>query len=141
MTTSELPCPFCSKGLSNRAGLASHIRSAHPKKYAKWKNQSQTRTKTEAATPAFSGQVADAPNPTPIGHSKAREKAVIDSRNPTVSLLNEAYAQLQERKKSVEGEFHRIDSLRKELETINAQIESLELTLGVFATETSTGSA
>jgi hypothetical protein len=41
-------------------------------------------------------------------------------------------SQLQQRKETVEKELARFDDLRKELEAANAQMESLEKTMGIF---------
>jgi len=131
MAATDLPCPFCSKRMPNRAGLASHIRSAHAKSYAKWRNQSHSHNAAKPPAPARV-QVASAPEPAPIANLKVREKASIAPQDPTLALLNKAYKQLNERKQAVEEQLQRFDDLRKELEAIDVQIESLETTLGVF---------
>jgi hypothetical protein len=57
----------------------------------------------------------------------------IEANNPTLVLLVEAHTQLIERKQAIEKNLPRVDDLRRELEAINAQVESLEATLAFFA--------
>jgi prefoldin subunit 5 len=52
--------------------------------------------------------------------------------NPTMDLLNQAHSQLRTRKQTIEAELGRLDDLKKELQIIDAQMESLDKTLGVF---------
>ena len=52
--------------------------------------------------------------------------------NPTMDLLKQAQAQLRTRKQAIEAELVRLDGLKQELQIINARIESLDQTLGVF---------
>jgi chaperonin cofactor prefoldin len=56
----------------------------------------------------------------------------IASGNPTFQLLSDTLSQLQQRKQTVEKELARFDDLRKELEAANAEIDSLEKTMGIF---------
>jgi flagellar motility protein MotE (MotC chaperone) len=61
--------------------------------------------------------------------------------NPTFHLLSDTLSQLQQRKQTVEKELARFDDLRKELEAANAEIESLEKTLGLFESQSTADSS
>jgi hypothetical protein len=56
--------------------------------------------------------------------------------NPTMDLLNQAHAQLRTRKQAIEAELARLDDLNKELQIVDARIESLDKTLSVFQQRT-----
>ena len=55
-----------------------------------------------------------------------------DEANSPRDLLSKAFAQLTKRKREIEEHLGRFDDLRKELETIDAQIESLKSTVTLF---------
>jgi hypothetical protein len=71
----------------------------------------------------------NAPNPVPLTPVSSRGKEGADA---TRDLLAKAYAQLTERKRVIEEQLSRFDDLRKELETIDAQVESLKNTVTLF---------
>jgi len=52
MPNQELQCPFCPKTSSRGTGLASHIRGAHPSRYAGWSRSRKGATKTQAESPS-----------------------------------------------------------------------------------------
>jgi prefoldin subunit 5 len=56
--------------------------------------------------------------------------------NPTMDLLNQAHVQLRTRKQAIEAELARLDDLNKELQIVDARIESLDKTLSVFQQRT-----
>jgi len=56
--------------------------------------------------------------------------------NPTMDLLNQAHVQLRTRKQAIEAELARLDDLNKELQLVDARIESLDKTLSVFQQRT-----
>ena len=49
MPKQDLLCPFCPTTSSHGAGLASHIRSAHPKQHSGWSRARKTGRKAAAA--------------------------------------------------------------------------------------------
>ncbi len=114
MPKSMLKCPFCSKTSSHGAGLASHIRSAHPEQQASAGSQLEAPVK---------------PNTSPVTPVPDLKKGGADS---TRDLLGKAYAQLTERKRVIEEQLSRSEDLRKELETIDAQVASLKTTVTLF---------
>ena len=56
--------------------------------------------------------------------------------NPALDLLKQAHSQLVDRRQSIESELSRLTGLTKVLDTINAQIQALDKTLGVFESRT-----
>ncbi len=126
MPKSLLKCPFCSKTSSHGAGLASHIRSAHPEEHA------------SAGSPFEAPVRPNAPDPSPVTLATSLIKGGADS---TRDLLGKAYAQLTQRKRVIEEQLSRFDDLKIELETIDAQVESLKGTVTLFGiTEQPAGS-
>ena len=51
MPKQDLQCLFCSKTSSHGAGLASHIRGAHPKQHAAWSKARKSSAPTSVASP------------------------------------------------------------------------------------------
>ena len=47
MPNQPLQCPFCPKTSSRGTGLASHIRGAHPTRYASWSRSRKSVTNTQ----------------------------------------------------------------------------------------------
>lgn len=56
MPMQNLQCPFCPKTSSHGAGLASHIRGTHPKKYRGWARS--RHSPQSASAPGLSGIIA-----------------------------------------------------------------------------------
>ena len=129
MPKQTLQCPFCSKKSTRGAGLASHIRSAHPGKHAVGKVLSSPKS-TPKAAPAVPAKPAVVQASAKRGALERTQNA--GAENPTANLLSKAYQQLSERRRAIEAELGRFDRLNKELETIDLQIASLKATLGVF---------
>ena len=131
MAQQEWQCPFCETTSSRPQGLAAHIRYGHAKQYQKWLKDPQRLAqalKTASATPP--GKPLKRP-PTPVPEP-AEPRPAPGADNPTLELLNEAHRQLSARKRTIETELARFDELKKELETIDAQMQSLEQTLSIF---------
>ena len=130
MAQQEWQCPFCETTSSRPQGLAAHIRSGHPKQYQKWLKDPQRLAqalKAGSATPSEKLKRPATPDPEPAEPTPAP-----GADNPTLELLNEAHRQLTARKRTIETELARFDELKKELEAIDAQMQSLEQTLSVF---------
>src|ERR1017187_4081988 len=124
MPQPELQCPFCEQTSARPQGLAAHVRSRHSKQYPKWlKTPSRL---TDAAKPA----------PEPSGRPEAVHAAAPvpspPAANPALALLQHAHAELAQRKQTIEADLARMADLTKELEAVNAQIDALDKTLGVF---------
>ena len=131
MAQQEWQCPFCETTSSRPQGLAAHIRYGHPKQYQKWLKDPQRLAqalKAVSATPP--GKPLKRP-PTAVPEP-AEPRPAPGADNPTLELLNEAHSQLTTRKRTIESELARFDELKKELETIDAQMQSLEQTLSIF---------
>jgi hypothetical protein len=136
MPNKIVPCPFCGKRVSRGTALASHIRSAHSQQYAAWRKQGTSpAASVSAVSPtADSNQTVEAePSTQHIGGASS----TLSARN----LLAQAYEQLLARKQSIEEQLSRFDDLRKEMETINAQVDSLRSTVDLFGAGSSLGRA
>ena len=134
MAQQEWQCPFCETTSSRPQGLAAHIRYGHPKQYQKWLKDPQRLAqalKPVSATPP-SKPLKRPPTPVPEPTEPVEPRPAPGADNPTLELLNEAHSQLSARKRTIESELARFDELKKELETIDAQMQSLEQTLSVF---------
>ena len=135
MAHQEWQCPFCPKTLTRPQALAAHIRNGHAKQYPKWlKNPQRLQDALKAATqqPPEQAQAPESPvvsQPTDAAPLRAPQTM---NGNPTMDLLKQAQAQLRTRKQAIEAELARLDGLKQELQIINARIESLDQTLGVF---------
>ena len=132
MPQQELKCPFCPKTSSRGTGLASHIRSSHAKQYRRWvkdPNRLQPAPKPRSSAVRDQHHIQTLVQPR---STQTLEPEQIAPGNPTFQLLSDTLSQLQQRKQTVEKELARFDDLRKELEAANAEIESLEKTLGIF---------
>ena len=133
MAHQEWQCPFCLNTSTRPQGLAAHVRSGHAKQYPKWlKNPQRLQDALKPAT-----QQA----PEPLVASQPTEEAPLQAPptmngNPTMDLLNQAHAQLRTRKQAIEAELARLDDLNKELQIVDARIESLDKTLSVFQQRT-----
>jgi hypothetical protein len=133
MPQPELHCPFCEQTSPRAQGLASHIRSRHPKQYPKWiKTPTRLSDATKPAASKAAKQVAESP----VVAEKISDTAPVSSPpmgegNPALDLLKQAHAQLTLRKQKIEAELARFADLTKELETVNTQIEALDKTLGL----------
>jgi hypothetical protein len=142
MPQPEFRCPFCEQTSPRAQGLASHIRSRHPKQYPKWiKTPTRLSDATKgAATPKAAKQATEPAVVPQAGSGKAPVSSppAVEA-NPALDLLKQAHAQLTLRKQSIEAELARFADLTKELEVVNTQIEALDKTLGVF--EAGTGAA
>jgi hypothetical protein len=121
--------------------LAAHIRNRHAKQYPKWL-KTPTRladARNGAVAPTVATQPPQ-PEPPAIAQTIQAEAPVTAPQtiaaNPTLDLLKQAHSQLVERRQSIESELSRLTGLTKELETISAQIQALDKTLGVFESRT-----
>ena len=138
MPQSELQCPFCERTSCPRQGLASHIRSAHPKQYQKWlENPTRLADAHSSATPPKAATPKQKRTPVlpPVEQEQPVEVSAAPTPEPTNSALDflkQAHDQLTGRKQSIEADLACMAELTKELETVNAQIEALDKTLGVF---------
>jgi hypothetical protein len=141
MPTSEFQCPFCEKTSPARQGIVAHIRLHHKKQYTKWiKNPNrletlepkpQARTKTVKKQPTPPEPAAAVAEPT-----RAAEPVLsAPTGDGALGLLNQARQQLLDRKQTIEAELAKMEALRLELQQIDAQISSLDGTLGVFETK------
>jgi hypothetical protein len=153
MPSTKLYCPFCPSTAARSQGLASHIRGAHPKHYKKWlltptrledaKNRPVSDSQPAAKSAKAAGKPSVSmvpvaatqhpPKPLPAVHSAGLALAnEPNSDNPALVLLDQAYAQLMQRKQSIQAEIGRLDGLNKELSAIEQQLEALGHTLKVF---------
>jgi hypothetical protein len=138
MPQPEFRCPFCEQTSTRPQGLAAHIRIGHPKQYPKW---IKTPTRLSDATKPAASKAAKQATETAVVPQAGSGKAPVLSppaveANPALNLLKQAHAQLTLRKQSIEAELARFADLTKELEVVNAQIQALDKTLGVFEPET-----
>jgi hypothetical protein len=140
MPTTALQCPYCEKTSSAPQGLSSHIRNSHKKQFPKWikdpnrlkpvEAKSQSRPKGVNAPPPSSEPLATVAEPP----QATEAHATAPDGDGTLELLNQARRQLADRKQAIESQLAQMDHLRTELAQVNAQIESLDGTLGVFKT-------
>ena len=125
-------CAFCQQTSSRTQGLAAHIRNRHPKQYPKWlKTPSRLADAQKTVTPVAARPAPKAPAELQAVHTELSSVPAV-APNPALDLLKRAHAQLIERKQSIEAELARMADLTKELEAVNAQIQALDKTLGVF---------
>jgi hypothetical protein len=76
MSKQDLQCPFCPKTSPHGAGLASHIRNAHPKHHSAW---SKARKSGRAVAGGATKPAASAGGFGEIVASLERQKSAIDS--------------------------------------------------------------
>ena len=76
MPKQDLQCPFCPKTSSHGAGLASHIRGAHPKKHSAW---SKARKRGQAITGGAPKPGASGGGFSEIIANLERQRSAIDS--------------------------------------------------------------
>ncbi len=86
------------------------------------------------AVPPPSVEVSAEPLPSPPAEAPAPVSAppADGSARDAHELLQEAYGQLSTRKQMIESELTRIEDLRREHETITAQLAALEQAVKVF---------
>jgi hypothetical protein len=76
MSKQDLQCPFCPKTSSHGAGLAAHIRGAHPKQHSAW---SKARRSGQAIIGGTPKPVASSDSFGEIIASLERQRSAIDS--------------------------------------------------------------
>ncbi len=142
----KLQCPHCATISTRGTGLSSHIRTQHPKEYARW-NRNPNRL-LEAAAAASSKKDAPAEKPPARAAAPAPRKveeaapapppAARKSVEPEVDgdkaqeLLQQAYEQLTARKQNIEADLARIEALRQDQEVVNAQLAALDQAMKAF---------
>jgi hypothetical protein len=151
-TPPRLQCPFCATTSARGTGLSSHIRSQHPREYAKW-NKNPNKL-VDAASPAkVSGKTsrtnAVVPMPGDVAAEATRPPKAKSSRKPAPlaiqhvdpdgggnsarDLVQKAYEQLSARKQSIEAELARIEALRSEHAAVTAQVAALDEAMTAFS--------
>ncbi len=149
----RLQCPYCSTISTRGTGLSSHVRTQHPKDYAKW-NRNPTRLveaaaaaspanapaekrrsrvgapahKVEEAAPAPVQEAVPAPPPAAAAESVEPEL----NGDKAQDLLQQAYEQLAARKQTIEAELARIEALRVEHDVVSAQLAALDQAMKAF---------
>jgi hypothetical protein len=140
MPQQQWNCPFCTTSSLRPQGLAAHIRYGHSKQYQKWLNNPQRLKEAQQAVSSASADAAPIPSAArgPEQVEPVHTPPIADSS--TAQLLHQAHAQLIARKRVIEAELARLDELKKELQTVEVQLESLDKTLAVFQQQPSAAS-
>lgn len=132
----ELQCPYCDTTSARPQGLAAHVRNRHPKQYPKWlktPTRFQPASKGAASTAqpvSKTAEASDVVETAPVQEAASSTRPQVE---PAIDLLNKAHENLIARRGEIEKELSRFDDLKKELEQVNIQLESLDKTLGVFS--------
>jgi hypothetical protein len=156
-TARRLQCPFCATISARGTGLSSHVRSQHPREYAKWnKNPNKLVDAAGAASAtARSGKNSRARTVTPVSVDVAADAVRASNAEPTGNstplsiehrhkdgkgtearnLVQKAYEQLSARKESIEAELARIDALQSEHAAVTAQVAALREAMTAFGEE------
>src|ERR1700722_13969056 len=137
MPTQLLQCPFCEKTSTAPQGLSAHVRNNHQKQYPKWIKNPNRFQPVQANLPKQPESVRRAPKTQPGARGReASQTSAPPPADPTgdgaLQLVNQAREQLVDRKRVIEAQLAHVETLRTELERVNAQIESLDSALGVF---------
>lgn len=146
----KLQCPHCATISTRGTGLSSHIRTQHPKEYARWnRNPNRLLEAAAAASSAASSpkdgpaekhrarvaapaprKVEEAAPPPPPAAAKSVEPEV--NGDKAQELLQKAYEQLTARKQNIEADLARIEALRQDQEVVNAQLAALDQAMKAF---------
>jgi hypothetical protein len=122
--------------------MSSHVRNSHKKQYPKWSKdpnrlqpvEAKSQERHKSVKPPRKATIAEPP--AKIAEPLQAVESVPSTTNGdgALGLLNQAREQLVDRKEIIESELSKMEDLRTELGRIDAQIESLDGTLGVFKT-------
>ena len=150
----KLQCPFCSKISTRGTGLSAHVRTQHPREYGKWnRNPNRLLEAAAAASPQEEpkrnrrlhpvqshasvelGEGAVQAQPIqeqPILLAAPAPQTGENDVHEALGLIQKAYEQLSERKKTIESELARIEGLRGEHEAVTAQVAALDQAMKAF---------
>ena len=118
--------------------MSAHVRNGHPKQYPKWSKDPNRLKPVEAKAQERPKSVKQQPTtaepPATIAEPMEAPHSLPSGPNGVLELVNQARQQLVDRKQTIESQLSKMEDLRAELGRVNAQIESLDNTLGVFKT-------
>ena len=142
----KLQCPHCATISTRGTGLSSHVRTQHPKEYARWNRNPNRLIEAAAAASSVKGAPAEKHRP-PVAAAAPRKveeaapppppaaaKSVEPEANGDMAqeLLQKAYEQLTARRQNIEADLARIEALRQDQEVVNAQLAALDQAMKAF---------